>query len=84
MGYDHRRYKLERLIRTYPPKYVKQVIVAIAENSATIDGTRTRSISEVTSIILQDYVDRIPKDERERILKQHRDCPPPSGSKHQY
>ena len=51
-----------RMVRTYPPAYVKKILTALAYS-------KERSISDVSSYALQDFVDRLPDDTKKKLLE---------------
>lgn len=55
-------YKNQRLLRTYPPECIKQVIVGMARETG-------RSVSEVTSRLLQEQVNRLSASEKQRFIE---------------
>lgn len=57
---DKSHYIKMRMVRTYPPAYVKKLLTAIAYSKSS-------SISDISSKALQEYVDRL-SDETKKAL----------------
>jgi len=58
---DKSHYIKMRMIRTYPPSYVKKMLTAYA-------FLKERSISDVSSYALQEFVDRMSDDVKKKLL----------------
>jgi hypothetical protein len=71
---DMTRYNADRYVKTFPPKYCKKLLIGMSI-------VHDRSISHVTSIIIQNHLDKLPESQRERYQKAYDEIPPEERSR---
>lgn len=66
---DKTRYMKDRHIRSYPPKYCKEILIGMA-------AYHERSISHISGIALQKYVDSLPENQRQEYINKYNSLSP--------